>query len=195
MGVLNVTGLPQLANSGAGKNFLGNMGAFLGSDSSMPKGNTPPPDGRLNQQNEALRIKASQLRDSIPQRANEQMDIFGDQARHQLAQDLTGARRNSSARGLLYGGQHQGTEAALRSQMGQQMAQQRAKINRSLEDEAFNAENASLESLLNQRSLENDRQRMLLAQAMADDQYQSAANSNLFGAVGQNKGTFKALGI
>lgn len=172
--------------SNVGKNF----GSFLGLDSAMPQSQTPPPDGRLANQADQMRIQASGMRDTLASRQKDTGNMYGEGLRHQLAQGMTGSRQNASARGLLYGGLQQGREAGLRNQAGSQMAQGQAQINRQLEDETYGAENQALGALMQQRQMEQERQKAALAEMIANNQMQQQAGSGLFGGVGIAKGLF-----
>jgi hypothetical protein len=115
--------------------------------------------------------------------------------RKKLASGLAGIRQGASSRGLLYSGLREGDEATAHADTAASIAQNRAGINRQVEDSTYGQELGSLNSLNSLRQAEIQRAQMMYDQAIANYQQQQAAGSGLFGAFGRTGGSLKSAGV
>lgn len=86
------------------------------------------PEVRAARQLKEFQEKAPQMQERMQSQAESE-------AKRGLAENLAGVKQGASRRGLLYSGIRQGAEGALRAQSAGQLAQQKADINTSIQNQ------------------------------------------------------------
>lgn len=113
---------------GEAKYDLATLQSMYAQDKANQEAFDQAPETRAARQAEEFSKRAPKLKEEMAQGAEAE-------TKRQLASGLAQTRQNASSRGLLYSGIRQGTESTQRGMAGAQMAQARADINESVDEQ------------------------------------------------------------
>lgn len=162
--------------------FLSGVGKFFSGEGVGGGGPTPTQsvDPALKQLRDKQAKQAQDYRENMSNMKEEQGVQSQENARQTLANRLANIRAGSNSRGLLYSGLRQGAESQAGTDTAGQVAQERAQINNSVEDQANQLDSTALNSAFQTQGLQ---------QQLNDSAYQDALQRrkqgiSLLGTVG-----------
>ena len=166
----------------------------LGGDQGQSTAAPEAVDPKLKEIRDKQIAEAKKFRSNLPGYKQKLGDQAETSSRRKLAETLSDVKSSFNRRGLLYSGIRQSGEVGAQADASNQLAQEKAQINDSLNQTADEYEAAALKSGLAVNDMEADYQSQLYSRALASMMSRNQGISSLLGAGGAVAGASIAKG-
>lgn len=144
----------------------------------------PPIDPRIIALRDQQLKQATDFRSNLGNYKEQQGTAAADNARRQLATELSGVKSRSNARGLLYSGLREGSEAQTRAKIGSGLNQRQAEMGQSADEQANALENRAIQSGLGVQNLAQQREDQIAKRKLAAEQQKNQGFGQFAGGIG-----------